>query len=331
MLLAGVTLSARAQPAEPTTLPAWLQTRVATFEKSPLDSAPDGVWQFEYRGQQVYYIPAPCCDQFDRLYAADGAYLCAPGGGYLGVGDQRCPDAIPKSGQMKRVWSYPESVRKSNVDSYVYAPLEPFFRWYMASWLLACFIAIAIYIRNPASFSLSRPAYRRFLLVPWKLVTFFVATIGITLIAPYTGDPTWDYFDAFFMAVLTFFGAPWVVGVVYLVGKRQLPFKQLYVALCLWMFSVSWSYDLYLVLRDGRYPETWLPNIFASSVLYLSAGLLWNLDWRVERGMTFSFLENDWPSIHPTASFSKVFWVALPFMLIAAAAILYFVTPNSFT
>lgn len=205
--------------------------------------------------------------------------------------------------------------------------MEPFFIWYMASWMLACAVAIGLYARNAGSFSLSRPAYRRFLLVPWKIATFAVATAGITLIAPYTGDPTWDYFDAFFMAVLTFLGAPWVVGVLFLASRRRLPLEHLYVALCLWMFSASWSYDLYLVFRDGRYPATWLPNIFASSVLYISAGLLWNLDWREERDMTFSFLESDWPSVQPTATFTKIFWVALPFMLIAVAAILYFVVP----
>lgn len=205
--------------------------------------------------------------------------------------------------------------------------MEPFFIWYMASWVLACAVAIGFCARNAGSFSFLRPAYRRFLLVPWKLATFAVATTGITLIAPYTGDPTWDYFDAFFMAVLTFLGAPWVVGVLFLASRRHASLKHLYVALCLWMFSASWSYDLYLVFRDGRYPATWLPNIFASSVLYISAGLLWNLDWREERGMTFSFLESGWPSVQPTATFTKIFWVALPFMLIAVAAILYFVVP----
>lgn len=30
----------------------------------------------------------------------------------------------------------------------------------------------------------------------WKVVTFLIATIAMTVIAPYTGDPTWDYVDA---------------------------------------------------------------------------------------------------------------------------------------
>ncbi|MBC3918102.1 hypothetical protein H8L32_11490 [Undibacterium sp. CY18W] len=36
----------------------------------------------------------------------------------------------------------------------------------------------------------------------------------------------------------------------------------------MWMFSASWCYDLYLLLRDGVYPLTWEANIYAPSVMY---------------------------------------------------------------
>jgi hypothetical protein len=57
-------------------------------------------------------------------------------------------------------------------------------------------------------------------------------------------------------------------------------------AACLWLFSASWSYDLYRFARDGQYPATWSENLLASSILYALAGLLWNLEWATERGMT---------------------------------------------
>lgn len=200
----------------------------------------------------------------------------------------------------------------------------------MAAWFLACATAIAIFARNPSEFSFSRPEYRRFLFAPWKLATFAVAALGIIFIAPYTGDPTWDYFDALFMAVFAFLGAPWSVGAMYLVIRAKLPPKQFFVALCLMMFSASWSYDIYLVVRDGSYPETWLPNIFASGVLYVSAGLMWNLDVKPGRGVIFSFMEPDWPALPPGNNFARLFWYAFPFMLIVAIAILSFVVPNPF-
>ncbi len=200
--------------------------------------------------------------------------------------------------------------------------MEPLFNYYIAAWVTACVIALAIVWRNPKQFTITTRAYRQFLFVPWKIATFAVAAIGLTVIAPYTGDPTWDYIDAAFMSVLTFLGAPWVIGVLYLSAKRKLPLPQLYVALCLWMFSASWSYDLYLLLRDGKYTELWLLNIPTSSILYISAGLLWNLDWRKGHGATFAFMEKKW-LVAPTG-FKRVFWFALPLMVIAAVAVIYF-------
>jgi hypothetical protein len=205
--------------------------------------------------------------------------------------------------------------------------LEPFFIGYMACWIIISLVAIATYLRKPEAFSISSPGYRQFILVPWKLVTFVIATFSLTIIAPYTGDPTWDYFDSIFMSVFAFLGAPWVVGVLYLFARKKETATTLFVALCIWMFSTSWSYDLYIVLKDGHYPATWFANIFASAVLYISAGLMWNLDWRKNRGMTFSFLESDWPFVATETKFSKIFWFAFPFMLLVAASMLYFVLP----
>lgn len=146
----------------------------------------------------------------------------------------------------------------------------------------------------------------------------------MTVIAPYTGDPTWDYFDALFMSLLTYFTAPWAIGVIYKAAKKELPIKQAYVALCVWMFSASWSYDLYLLIRDGFYPTTWFYNIPASSVLYISAGLFWNLDWIKGKGVIFSFMDSDWPvpSLHTV--FPKIVLFALPFMVLVTFLILYF-------
>jgi hypothetical protein len=58
----------------------------------------------------------------------------------------------------------------------------------------------------------------------WKIVTFIISAIGLTVIAPYTGDPTWDYVDAAFMSILTYTTAPWVVGTIYLTlrGKTMM-------------------------------------------------------------------------------------------------------------
>jgi hypothetical protein len=126
------------------------------------------------------------------------------------------------------------------------------------------------------------------------------------------------------MSLLTYLTAPWTIGVLFKTLKRELSFKHAYVAFCVWLFSASWSYDLYILIRDGSYPITWLSNIFASSVLYILAGLLWNLDWRKEKGMIFSFMENDWPASSSHSVFPKVLLFALPIMALVTFLILFF-------
>jgi hypothetical protein len=202
--------------------------------------------------------------------------------------------------------------------------MTPFFIVYMLGWSLACLAAIYLMYCYRHDIGLFQSDYWRFLFQDWKIVTFIISAIGLTVIAPYTGDPTWDYVDAAFMSILTYTTAPWVVGTIYLTLRGKTMMVQAYVAICLWMFSASWSYDLYLVVRDGSYPNTWLPNIFASSVLYISAGLFWNLEWKEGLGVIFGFMEPSWPEVADTQKFRKILWFALPFMILVVAMIVPF-------
>ena len=202
--------------------------------------------------------------------------------------------------------------------------MSSFFYIYISLWASACLLAIVLYVLYRESFSITCQGYFRFLFKSWKIVTFVISATGLTFIAPYTGDPTWDYIDAMFMSLLTYCTAPWAIGVLFKTLKRELSCKHAYVAFCVWLFSASWSYDLYILIRDGYYPITWLSNLFASSVLYILAGLLWNLDWRKERGMIFSFMENDWPASSSHSVFPKVLLFALPIMALVTFLILFF-------
>lgn len=202
--------------------------------------------------------------------------------------------------------------------------MEPFFKVYILCWATVCFVALFLFIKERGRISLARTEYWRFMFKPWRLMTFAVACSSMIVIAPHTGDPTWDYYDAFFMSALTYWTSPWAIGAIYNAGKGKLKLSHAFIAVCIWMFSASWSYDLYLLLRDGDYPITWLSNIFASSVLYISGGLFWSLDWIQGRGVTFAFLQDDWPFSTGEGAFSKVVWVALPFMALVTFLIVYF-------
>jgi hypothetical protein len=192
---------------------------------------------------------------------------------------------------------------------------------YTFSWISACLLALCLAVINRQKIELLQPLYWRFLFQPWKLVIFLVAATGMTLIAPYTGDPTWDYIDTAFMSILTFCTAPWSIGTLYrsISGKSDSP--NVYIACCLWMFSASWSYDLYLFFRDGYYPMTWLPNIFASSILYILAGMLWSLEWKQGKGVTFGFIEHDWPSGKKAQRQGVLLLFALPLIIMVMALI----------
>jgi hypothetical protein len=206
----------------------------------------------------------------------------------------------------------------------VFAQLEPPFQTYIAAYVLAMLAAAALMLRERSRLSLCSPNYRRFLTQPWRLATFAVAAAGLTLIAPYTGDPTWDYVDAPMMALLTYLTAPWSVGTLYLLlAGRARPLEGA-IAAVLWMTSASWCYDLYILFKQGMYPITWAWNIAASSVLYACAGLMWNLDARDGHGVVFAFREPGWPQAAAGGGFARIAWFALPFMLLVATAIGYF-------
>lgn len=199
---------------------------------------------------------------------------------------------------------------------------------YITSYCTMTVAALVLIVRNRATCILLQPGYRRFLAVRWKLATFALGAVGSSIIAPYTGDPTWDYFDAFFMASFTFVSAPWAMGVIWKGFRRQSSAWELYCAVCLWLFSASWSYDLYILLRDGSYTPMWLENLYISSFLYILAGLLWNLEWRKGRGVTFAFLHDDWPTAPERHPVGRIIWYILPVSILVGWLFIDFVIKN---
>lgn len=202
---------------------------------------------------------------------------------------------------------------------------EALVRPYVAAWVAACLAAVALVVRSPASYAITRRGYWRLLLAPWRVATGVIATAFLVLAAPYAGDPTWDHGVGLLMAVPTFVTAPWSVATLWRVARRQLPPSQAFVAACAWMLSASWGYDLDNLLRHGAYPASWAANLAASSVLYAAAGLCWNLTAVPRVGVTFAFLRDEWPDVAESPPTARLVAGVAVFVGLVAALLLPFV------
>ena len=62
-----------------------------------------------------------------------------------------------------------------------------------------------------------------------------------------------------------------------------------------------------------------------SPLIYVSAGLLWNLEATKSGGITLSFLRADWPRISEVKNLLPILVGALPLILFAAYILVAFV------
>ncbi len=86
--------------------PEWLRIRLADYDAQPGAAAPRAVFQVRYGGGVAFYVQAGCCDQLDPLVDANGVLVCYPTGGYTGLGDGKCPGALPPVGERREVWRH---------------------------------------------------------------------------------------------------------------------------------------------------------------------------------------------------------------------------------
>jgi hypothetical protein len=201
--------------------------------------------------------------------------------------------------------------------------MTPFLVGYVAGWVAFCFGATALAIK---SVRLRMGDALAFLRTPWKIALFAPATLFVTFAGRFTDDETWDVISGGGMSVLTALTAWWSVGAAVQVVRRMRPASHLVVALALTLFSSSWFYDGYLLLRDGAYTPRWLGNLMLSPTIYLCAGLVMNLELR-DGKVALACTRPDWP--RPMAGPAKATWpmllAAVPFLVVAAYFLVGFV------
>ncbi len=67
-------------------------------------NAPLEIWGYRYNDQIVYLTKPDCCDMYELVYTTDCTVLCAPGGGFSGKGDEKCPDFYDNAKNGTLIW-----------------------------------------------------------------------------------------------------------------------------------------------------------------------------------------------------------------------------------
>ena len=74
----------------PPFVPDCIRDLIESIQSEPVRNPPASVWQFEYGGAIVYYVPPYCCDRPSMLYSEECTFICSPDGGFTGSGDGKC-------------------------------------------------------------------------------------------------------------------------------------------------------------------------------------------------------------------------------------------------
>lgn len=85
-------------------LPSCMYQLIQKIKSQPVWNPPATIHEYEYKGQTVYLISAPCCDQYTTLVDKECRAICSPGGGITGRGDGLCPDFSEKAKLVRLVW-----------------------------------------------------------------------------------------------------------------------------------------------------------------------------------------------------------------------------------
>ena len=90
-----------------TARPQWLKQRIAAVLAERKRNPITRILRYQYEGRTVYYISAPCCDQYSDVLDTKGKLICHPDGGITGRGDGKCPDFDKQKANEKLVWQDP--------------------------------------------------------------------------------------------------------------------------------------------------------------------------------------------------------------------------------
>jgi hypothetical protein len=81
-----------------------INKEIKTIKSKGISNPAASIWQYDYNGQTVFYIPASCCDVPSRLMDNNCNFMCSPDGGITGNGNGNCTDFFSKRTNEKLIW-----------------------------------------------------------------------------------------------------------------------------------------------------------------------------------------------------------------------------------
>lgn len=99
-----VNMAGCAKLALPSGTPSCIRAKIKEIQSEKVRNPPGSIWQYEYKGQTVYYVTSYCCDFPSQLYDTNCNLICSPDGGYTGKGDGKCPEFFAERKNEKLIW-----------------------------------------------------------------------------------------------------------------------------------------------------------------------------------------------------------------------------------
>ncbi len=84
--------------------PDCIRSKIELIQEEEVRNPPAEIWKYDYKGMEVYYITAYCCDIPSELYDSDCNLICHPDGGITGNGDGQCTDFASERSNGSLVW-----------------------------------------------------------------------------------------------------------------------------------------------------------------------------------------------------------------------------------
>lgn len=86
-------------------VPNCIKNKIEEIKEQDVWNPPAKIYQYQYKGLTVYYIPPRCCDIMSNLYDENCNKICSPDGGIAGNGDGLCPDFFTSRTDESLVWA----------------------------------------------------------------------------------------------------------------------------------------------------------------------------------------------------------------------------------